>query len=143
MSASIENFNLYLKKQYSTKGKKSQYYFKLCCPEIVNLRNDCSRIMVNFRIKPCFYIGSTMFELDTSNEIIFNYNNITVGIKKKASVIENGMGSFICVLTDQHELNNELCIMNICIPVKPNCFSKEMLNKPVSFSKIGEWVCYE
>lgn len=140
MVVSVGDFNLCIKKQYCTEMDKSQYYLKLCCPVIVNLKNDCPQKMVCFKIKSCFYFESTIFELG-DEDIIFAYNNLTNEIKKKAKIIRNNSGTFICILTDDVKLCNELCITDVCIPVVPKCYSKKILNKLTLFSKIGSWVC--
>jgi hypothetical protein len=82
-----------------------------------------------------------VFELDTNKEeeyITYNYKNLTNNKQDSYPSDE-----FIYFNTDKIEIDNELCIMDICIPVKPNCFSINLLNNPIPFSKIGTWICIE
>ena len=135
MIACIDDFNLYFKKQYKSEGNDTKFYLKLCYPVIVNLQNHCPKLPISYKVKKCFTINSIIFELDEKEKIEYKYKNLTNDVEAHVSSYV-----FININTSTIEHCNNICMMELCIPVIPNCFSKDFLDKCVPLTKIGTWV---
>jgi hypothetical protein len=134
------DFGLKLKKIFSSDAPK--YELKLCCPQIVELTNDCPRRMIAVKFPPCFVNDGTYYTVNFEG-IKLTYTNMTSGDSKDAVVVKSGKCAFALILTDDVLKVNDLCITEVCVPVVPSCLDANLINTDVSILTVTSFECYE
>jgi hypothetical protein len=100
------------------------YYFKLCCPQIVTIQNKCSnRVVVT--IPKCFLIDDLFFEVVDPQMVTYEYHNMTNGQSTPSVAVEINGNALLEINTDSVFDENKICIDDLCIPVSPKCLSKQ------------------
>lgn len=120
-----------------------QYSFKLCCKKIITLQRLCCGD-VYFKINDCFKICGTTFEFTHLDNFSFDYKNLDTNYGKiigKNKLKSSTYGySLMKIHTNPDQIQNELCIFSICIPVTPSCITQDLVGKCFNITDIGEFI---
>jgi hypothetical protein len=124
-----------------TSCNNTKYFFRLKCPILVKLTNDCCNLDPSIVIPKCFEVGHTLFKIECPEHISFRYMNL----EKHQKINDNfkpkdSNGYYVLELETSSDLEcNTLCIEKLIIQVK--CLSK--IRKCEHSAKIGKLVYTE
>ena len=124
---SLSNSNCLIKEKLKAvliRDISGNYYFKLCNPQIVSIKNKCSNRVV-ITIQKCFIVDGIFFELTDPVMVTYSYHNMTNGESEPATAVELNGNALLEINTDSIFDVNEICIDDLCIPVMPKCLSKQ------------------
>jgi hypothetical protein len=94
--------------------------------------------LIALKIPICVSLLDSFFDID-GDAIVFEYNNLTIGIREKATVTLSGASLLIHIKTSDCVKDNKICIHKIHIPVEPNCLHD--FDGCASLADISKFVC--
>jgi hypothetical protein len=119
MSNNILNLELLLKKKAS--NLNNVYYYELCCPNIVELINDCPGTdNIGLLFRRFFKINNTIFNIQS---IEIKYINLTNNLQNETEKYILEDTCIVDIITDKIERVNKICIKKLLIKVVPKCLN--------------------
>jgi hypothetical protein len=98
-----------------------EYFFELCCPQIITICNPCTD-QVSLKIPRCFDVEGQYFKLADPTLVLYSYNNMnSIDEATDASGINSFGGSILPIGVNGVEVINKVCVSRLSIPVEPKC----------------------
>lgn len=131
------SLELSLYKIYGDSGS-SRYKFRMCDDATIVITNNHQDENIGFKINFCFSGNGSSFKIgdDEAQNVKFRYLNTTVGGQFIDAVPQKiGEFWFIPIITDPIEIENVICVDEICVPVQAEAVDDD--NVDVDFASIG------
>ena len=125
----VSNSECVFKQKLQTKlvkqidGNSVNYYFKLCCQQVIEIVNPCTD-QVALSIPKCFEIDGQYFSLTNAVQVEYEYYNMTSSDSADTFAVNVNGNAIIQIDVNDAEIVNKVCFSKLLIPVNPKCLKK-------------------